>query len=649
MADSVDVPIKLPTDASGVQAGTAAVKGLEDALKRLGPAAAAGSKQATGAIKGLGGAASSKKQTVEGGVDFSRSMFKSRKGELKDLEKNIGEVGGGGMAAFATKAGAALAVVGAIVAVVGKVGSVALDTAAKVGEIALQFYKALVSVAAFRESTLGAFAKILGGTKAAQDAFRETVKLSGKIGIGVKEALSGVNSLIAKGFKADEARDLVKAMADLKSVVPDANIGNLLLAITQIKSKGVLQMEELQGQIAEAGLSVSVVLEEIGKKIGKSAADVRKMIAAGKISADEGVQGILAAIQRTTGKPLGEAAAEAANSLGGLISRVQDLPNALLLAADSSKGMGVLKDVLQNILSVMSPGSATGDAFAAAIGRLGNALSTLLGGLTGGPGKNALESFANGVTGAINKVAEYIETRGPELGKRLANILSHVDEIFTVIGAFVRPITQVIDLFIAATNAVDRFVRAVNGIPEPKSLDDVLSGPLKGAGATAGPVAQQAGASIGSMLVAGLVGGIAGGIPGAVAAVLGLTEATTNAAQQGYQVHSPSRVFDDLGYQLPAGQAQGTDRGAPLAVSAVERMTADTIAAPMSFAGRAPTAKAALGGGPTATTAGTSKSIVFEAGAVVVTVAPTKGMDEVALSRMVAAEIRLTLAEIANA
>jgi tape measure domain-containing protein len=234
--------------------------------------------------------------------------------------------------------------------------------------------------------------------------------------------------LIAKGFKADQAQDLVKAMADLKSVVPDANIGNLLLAITQIKSKGVLQMEELQGQIAEAGLSVSDVLEEIGKGIGKSGAEVRKLISQGKISADQGVAGIMAAIQKTTGKPIGKAAEEASKSLGGLLSRLEQIPGGLLLMADASKGVGVLKDVLGNVLKAFSPSTDSGKALAASLGRLGDAFATFLSGLTGADGAKTLEDFARSMATAADKAADLVKSIGELSGPALSEFMKGFTE-----------------------------------------------------------------------------------------------------------------------------------------------------------------------------------------------------------------------------
>jgi len=522
--------------------------------------------------------------------------------------------------------------------------SVAVSVAAAIGAIVMKvasltaaFYAALVSVQAFREATANAFSKLLGGAEAANAAMRSTIAMAGGIGVGVKDALGGVNALLAKGFRVQEAQDLVKAMADLKSVVPDANISNLLLAISQIKSKGVLQMEELQGQIAEAGLSVSVVLEEIGKKIGKSGAEVRKMIAAGKIGADAGVQGILAAIQKTTGKPLGKAAEDAANSLQGLLARVNDLPTALLLAADSSKGMGTVKGALQSVLAAFGPGTKSGDALAASLGKMGNALSTFLSGLTGKSGGDALTTFATGLAHMVDKLAAYTEKVGTALGPRIGKAIEMMGTAMEN-GTFDRVldvVTGAIDAFLMTIEVVDRLRDAFSSAAAEVTRIGVALGLIQG---TTEPIAgsmSTAGNSIGTNLVQGIIQGITGGLPGLLVAVGAMAASTTGAAKTGFNTHSPSVIWDrEIGYQLPAGAARGVRRGAPLMLNAARGLASNTNA----------TAARAIGSGG----GGSRGGLSIAPGAIVIQV-DGRGQDDAALADKIETRLRSLLIEFSAA
>jgi len=552
-----------------------ASKDAEKAAKAAARAKASSDKKAASDAKKA--AAESKKE--------SDKAKKGNEALAKSADDAVGKVG--------------MAVAGAMVAI-----------AAMGAVIVASFSVALVKVQAFKESTVNAFTKLLGSSAAAKKAFDQTIAAADEIGVSYKDALSGVNSLVAKGFGADQAIQLVKAMADLKSVVPDANISNLLLAISQIKSKGVLQMEELQGQIAEAGLSVSVVLEEIGKKIGKSAAEVRAMIGQGKISADQGVQGILAAIQKTTGKPIGEAAKEAANSLQGLLARVEQLPEGLLMSADAGKGLGVIKDVLKNVLAAFSPATAGGKALAAALGKLGDAVASMFSGLTGKGGAEKLASFAAGAAVAIERVAQAIAGIGSVIGPVLGGLVGGLgdgmkagDKFFGAVNATtggaekLAPTLEkvgaavgfVVGALISAVNVIAQVNASIdklgNFIEKIGGVETILGGVSAVIQAFAMQVAVEA-VTIGANLVQGIVQGMAGGLPGLLGAVAGVVGATTGAAKAGFGTHSPSVIWrDEIGYQLPAGGAEGIENGASMMRRSASKLAANTNASAASAIG----------------------------------------------------------------
>jgi hypothetical protein len=82
------------------------------------------------------------------------------------------------------------------------------------------------------------------------------------------------------------------------------------------------------------------------------------------------------------------------------------------------------------------------------------------------------------------------------------------------------------------------------------------------------------GARAGSRLSDGLVSGITQGRDRIVAAVRGLATGAADALRNALQIRSPSRVFAQLGVQIPAGLESGIDAGAPSAMGAVESMVA---------------------------------------------------------------------------
>ncbi len=641
MAESVDVPIKLPTDASDVSAAKSVVASLNDALKAMGPAAKKGSAEAQQQVKAFSAAAKAaqtaaqeaeKRKTAEAkhaqkiDAENQKSFLAHQAAQQKHVhaihqervkaeiaqEKRVTKAqeaaqrervalekkaakqqgkaasaargghgedkGGSGFSLDSVIGGAATAALASITALY-----------AAVGVLAVKFSLATIAAQAFKEATLGAFGKLLGGAAAADKAFKDTIRTADQIGMSYQDALRGVNSLLAKGFKADQAQELVKAMADLKSVSPEANVQGLLLALSQIKGKGILQMEELQQQIAEAGLSTGLVLEEIGKKIGKSAADVRKMISAGKISADEGIQGILAAIQKTTGKPIGKAAEEASKSLGGMLARLEQVPGGLLLMADAGKGMATLKDVLGNVLSAFGPSTEGGKALAASFGKLGDAFATFFSGLTGKKGADSLQTFALGLANVITRVADAGNRLGTVLGPKIGSL---IDSFGKALGD-----KSFVDTFIGAINlsidALIVFFDVINSIRAAVTLVGGVVSNVLGAISSAATAVYNGAQSIGTNLVNGIIAGISLASPLLAAAVQGLASMTTSTAQAAHKVASPSKEWrDEIGYQLPAGAAEGVYDGAPLMARA-----ANDVAGTTTAAGAKGASSAGMGGG----------------------------------------------------
>jgi tape measure domain-containing protein len=339
---------------------------------------------------------------------------------------------GRGMSFIADRASAGLTKVDKINnQILGKLGSVGTAVAASaavatVGVIGIgaALGKSSVDAMAFREDTLRALTLLTKDADKAGAAFTDALNLSDRLGTGPQDTIQSIQRLMAKGFGEAQAIETFSGLADLKVVIPTANLENAVLAIEQIKSKGVLQMEELQGQLAEAGLNVSNVLEAIGKKIGKSQKEVRQMISGGKISADVGIAGILGSIKSLTGKELGQVSEEASHGISGMLARFQHLPERFFIALASKFDASPLKARLAQLWDKITPG---GTPFEGAI-ELAN---------------RALNGFVDGIDRAIDIVKAFRETGVP---------------IMTAFGAGAR------DGFNEAAAAVQRLLPSLNGL-----------------------------------------------------------------------------------------------------------------------------------------------------------------------------------------
>jgi hypothetical protein len=79
-------------------------------------------------------------------------------------------------------------------------------------------------------------------------------------------------------------------------------------------------------------------------------------------------------------------------------------------------------------------------------------------------------------------------------------------------------------------------------------------------------------ASLGRSIVSGLLAGLAGGGPTLTGAITSIATSIQSAFASALEIHSPSRVFAELGAEIPAGVAEGIDAGAAQANDAASNM-----------------------------------------------------------------------------
>jgi hypothetical protein len=227
-------------------------------------------------------------------------------------------------AALSKVAGPALAAASALLAL----GAAGVGLAAAAGKL-------LYDAAAFKQSTMFAFEKLTGTKQAAGEAYAMATKTAVMVGAPLEEAMGSIQKLMARGFDARFADEMTRAMYDLKKVNPSANIDAITTAIAQVQSKGSLRREELFGQLGES-MNVGNVEDILAKKLGLGTrAAVEAAMAAGKVSAAQGIDAIMEEIRRSKGGgAFGSTAQEATDqSLPGQIARAETLKDVLLAGA----------------------------------------------------------------------------------------------------------------------------------------------------------------------------------------------------------------------------------------------------------------------------------------------------------------------------
>lgn len=304
--------------------------------------------------------------------------------------------------AAAGKAGTAMRSVGsALGSVVAMAAKAALALAAIGIGLGVALAKYVTEIQAFKQGTMFAFSQLLGGQSQAIAGWDKVRAAAILTGTDLMETGASFNALLAQGFDLETVDLLFKRMADIKTLNPAANIEAMSRAIAKIKAQGNLQGDELQS-LTEAGLSSKLIYEEIGKVIGKSAEEVKKLQSAGKIKSEDALKGIKNAMARQAGgKDPGAVASEAAaKTLLGSAGRAKAIVQSF--AADLNidftpvaRFLGKIGEVLQG-----DAGKEFGKAIESVFASLGQMLDNI--------SKEDVKAFFEDLAAVIRGVASTI-------------------------------------------------------------------------------------------------------------------------------------------------------------------------------------------------------------------------------------------------
>lgn len=540
-----------------------------------------------------------------------------------------------------------------------KVAAAAAAAAVAVGALGVAFSKSVLSAVDFRRGTLGALEILLKSKEKAREAMDVGVKMALKFNMDPQEAISGIHEMIGKGFNAKDSGIVLTALADLKVLSPKANIEKALLAITQIKGKPKLGMEELNQQLADAGLETAKVIDQLALKLGKGRAEIYKMITAGKITGEQGIEAIIAAITKMGTGNLGEAAEQAAQkSLGGLLNgirtRLQFIPLEIAKALDNSAGIEAVMQAMRTLMAGVDPTKSAG--MKQLLGSAGRFADELFKQLFGAAGDKSAGSTIQKIlvrsAEIVDTLTEGLKIVGPIVKEALGGFGEGFGEAYDVIREIGGSLLEAF--------GGDRQA-AINGAAKAARVMGKIMGYLVvGLGLAAGGVMflietfaalafavlssgaivvaavsawwdeikatgsslMDAGMSLGTNLWAGFVQGIESGIARVTDAASRLANAAKSAVGNALTIQSPSRVMMEMGGYTAEGFAQGVDDGA----GQVDASMRDLVAPPAPVLGQ---------GG-----ASTSSTSTFSVGGITVIVQTNgNGSDPKALGAAVGSEV----------
>jgi tape measure domain-containing protein len=332
---------------------------------------------------------------------------------LKPVADVLGKVGGVAAKGLAV-AGTAMIAVGAA-------------AAAAVGGLAVAGGKWIIESIAFKETTIASLEAILGTKQAAEDVFNKATKFAAKTPFSTSQVAAAFERLVAAGV---EVKDLEKTMQSLGDFAGTdiSKLEGAIGVIAQIKGKGKLQGEELM-QLAERGLPMGKVLDELAKKMGKTNDEVQKLLSSGSINAEQGIGAIMSVINTTFGGRM----EKASNTLEGLWSTLKSVPEDILFnpaaAASIEKLVGPIKELIKGFTSALSPDTENGKRLIAMFDQISTAVASVLGGLSADGISKTISSILNVAEPLLTIFLAFGKSVLSGLGDVLAPVLKWMGEL----------------------------------------------------------------------------------------------------------------------------------------------------------------------------------------------------------------------------
>lgn len=440
----------------------------------------------------------------------------------------------------------------------------------------------VVRLAAFQQSAETSLAASLGSAETAQQAFREAITIANQTPLDTTQVVDAMQSLAAAGFRTLPAlRPMLGILTDVGATHGADAMQRFSLALGQVQARGALTMEELN-QLREAAPSIAQPLMAAlgqalhlqGPNIG---AQVIRAISGRRVTAtmlNSALGQAGATMNAATGGGLGGIARAQSQTLVGSLSNVSNAWDNLLMsfgtgrsslaqgaglsqfrafvdsvtdALDASKPRGqraiaALRPLIDGVFGTLfrgTPGTSIIDTLIESLRQMTPGILAVVRGV-----RDFADGFGSGFMAAMGPALELLQqlsTDGEEggtvlrdLGRALgflvgafvigAGVLGGV--VSTVVSGWTQMFTDLPAALRLVWNDVTAWFSAV-----PGALVDGFLGRLRTEWAR----------------LIGQVEGLARQLPASVRSVLG--------------IHSPSRVFAEIGMHTAQGMASGLARG----------------------------------------------------------------------------------------
>jgi tape measure domain-containing protein len=248
----------------------------------------------------------------------------------------------------------------------------AVEGIRKVGEV----IKETVNVAAGERREAMAMTNLLGGRDDAERAIQYMEKFSELSEFGEEKTKSWGMELLNSGYRGQQFKDAMAAIADAASMAPDKMAGaeEAMSSLSRMKLTGKIDARSLKG----LRLNVKDVMGDLSDALGMSPEAVKKGLEEGAIPAAKAYDAVLRALERKTGKQLGEAGLAAGRGLDAKLTHWREFPQKIMMAVQNSPGIDKIEHALDRMLEAFDPNGPKGSKMVEGLGSLMDSVGTFI-------------------------------------------------------------------------------------------------------------------------------------------------------------------------------------------------------------------------------------------------------------------------------
>lgn len=156
--------------------------------------------------------------------------------------------------------------------------------------LALLGFQAVKTASDFQQMDI-AFQTLLGSEEKAKVLTKEILALTKETPFQLKDTILGATRLLAFNIEAEKVIPTLRMLGDIASAVGTERLPNLILALGQVKTAGVLRGQERR-QFTEAGVALPALLAE---SLGVDIKEIEPLTRRGKISFEQVEKAIIKA------------------------------------------------------------------------------------------------------------------------------------------------------------------------------------------------------------------------------------------------------------------------------------------------------------------------------------------------------------------